>query len=98
MFLQQHSTAGAHGVVTATSVNRALVAAASGGLWAQVPTASFTAAPASTSTITMLSDLTASIKVGMSLKYAIGGVTKYGLVSAIAAGLLTVNGAPLSGP
>lgn len=97
MFLQQHSTAGAHGVVTATSVNGALVAPASGASWAQVASAAFTATPASTSTITMVSDLTASIKVGMSLKYVIGGVTKYGRVSAIAAALLTVNGAPLGG-
>lgn len=97
MFKTQHGTDGTHGVVTATSVNGALISPASGASWAQVPTASFTATPASTSTITMLSDLTASIKVGMSLKYVIGGVTKYGRVSAIAAGLLTVNGAPMGG-
>ena len=57
----------------------------------------FTAAPASTSTLTMTTDLTASILVGMSLQYAIGGVTYYGRVAAIAANLLTVNGAPLGG-
>ena len=57
----------------------------------------FTATPASTSTLTMTTDLTASIKVGMPLKYTIGGTTYYGRVSAIAANLLTVNGAPLSG-
>jgi hypothetical protein len=33
----------------------------------------------------------------MSLKYVIGGTTYYGRVSAIAAALLTVNGAPLGG-
>jgi len=97
MFLQQHGQDGTHGAVTATSVNGALIAPASGASWAQVPAASFTAAPASTSTITMLSDLTASIKPRMSLKYVIGGVTYYGIVSAIAANLLTVNGAPLGG-
>jgi hypothetical protein len=64
--------------------------------WTQT-TGTFTAAPASTSTLTMTTDLTASIKVGMSLKYAIGGVTYYGRVAAIAANLLTVNGAPLGG-
>lgn len=63
--------------------------------WIQT-TGTFTAAPASTSTITMTTDLTASILVGMSLKYVIGGVTYYGRVAAIAANLLTVNGAPLS--
>jgi hypothetical protein len=65
--------------------------------WKFVPAANYTAAPASTSTITMLVDMTASIKVGMSLKYTIGGTVYYGMVSAIAAGLLTVNGAPLGG-
>lgn len=64
--------------------------------WTQTA-GTFTATPASTSTLTMTSDLTATIKAGMSLKYVIGGVTKYGRVSAITSGLLTVNGAPLSG-
>ncbi len=65
-------------------------------LWQQT-TGTFTATPASTSTITMTTDLTASILVGMTLKYVIGGVTYYGRVAAIAANLLTVNGAPLGG-
>lgn len=65
--------------------------------WTKVATASFTATPASTSTITMGVDMTSSILAGMSLKYTIGGTTYYGRVSAIAAGLLTVNGAPLGG-
>jgi hypothetical protein len=57
----------------------------------------FTATPASTSTITMTTDLTASIFVGTSLKYVIAGVTYYGRVSAITSILLTVHGAPLGG-
>lgn len=57
----------------------------------------FTATPASTSTITMTTDLTAYIFVGTSLKYVIGGVTYYGRVSAITNVLLTVHGAPLGG-
>lgn len=57
----------------------------------------FTATPASTSTITMTSDLTGTILVGYPLKYTIGGTTYYGIVSAITANLLTVNGAPLGG-
>ena len=65
-------------------------------LWAQT-IGTFTATPASSSTLTMTSDLTASIKAGMSLKYIIGGVAKYGRVGAITSILLTVNGAPLSG-
>jgi len=58
---------------------------------------SFTATPASTSTLTMTSDKTGTIKVGMGLKYVIGGVTYYGMVSAIVSNLLTVRGAPLGG-
>ena len=64
------------------------------GNWKQT-TGTFTATPASTSTITMTTDMTASIKAGMSLKYVIAAVTYYGRVAAIAANLLTVNGAPL---
>jgi len=64
--------------------------------WTQT-TGTFTATPASTSTLTMTTDLTASIKAGMPLRYAIGGTTYYGRVAAIASNLLTVNGAPLSG-
>jgi hypothetical protein len=95
--LIEHDTDGTHGAITPSFVNGALVSPAGGSLWAQVSPALFTAAPASTSTITMLSDLTSSIKVGMSLKYDIGGVSYYGQVAAIAANLLTVRGAPLGG-
>jgi len=63
-------------------------------LW--TPVTAFTATPASTSTLTMTSDLTGSIQVGMSLRYVIGGTTYYGRVAAIESNLLTVNGAPLS--
>jgi len=64
--------------------------------WKQT-TGTFTATPASTSTLTMTSDLTGSIKAGMSLWYVIGGVNKYGRVNAITSILLTIDGAPLSG-
>lgn len=64
--------------------------------WTQT-TGTFTATAASTSTITMTTDLTAAILVGYPLKYVIGGVTYYGIVSAIASNLLTVAGAPLGG-
>jgi hypothetical protein len=60
-------------------------------------TGTFTATPASTSTLTMTTDLTAPIKVGMGLQYVIGGTTYFGQVSAIASDLLTVRGAPLGG-
>ncbi len=53
--------------------------------------------PASTSTITMATDQTATIKPGMAVRYTIGGTAYYGVVTAITSGLLTVAGAPLSG-
>lgn len=65
--------------------------------WNSVLVANFTETPASTSTITMISDLTSTIKVGLPLKYTIGGTNYYGVVSAITSNLLTVNGAPLGG-
>ncbi|HSW62161.1 MAG TPA: hypothetical protein VLH56_02400, partial [Dissulfurispiraceae bacterium] len=74
-------------VLTQRNVNR----------WTTVPSANFTAAPASTSTLTMGVDMTASIKAGMTLEYTISSVVYYGQVSAIASNLLTVRGAPLSG-
>jgi hypothetical protein len=65
--------------------------------WRLIPSANYTTGPASTSTITMGVDMTASIKAGMTLKYTISAVVYYGLVSAITSNLLTVAGAPLSG-
>ena len=62
-------------------------------LWTQVPAANYTATPASTSTITMGVDMTASIKAGMSLRYTSAEHgAYYGRVGAITANLLTVNG------
>jgi hypothetical protein len=57
----------------------------------------FTATPASTSTLTMTVDKTATIKVGMGLKYKISSTYYYGIVTAITSNLLTIAGAPLSG-
>jgi hypothetical protein len=65
--------------------------------WSLVPAANYTTAPASTSTLTMGVDMTGTIKAGMGLKYTIGGTVYYGMVSAIAANLLTVAGASLTG-
>jgi hypothetical protein len=65
------------------------------GHW--VPETAFTATPASTSTLTMTADKTGTIKVGCGLKYTIGGTDYYGIVTAIAANLLTVGGAPMGG-
>jgi hypothetical protein len=57
----------------------------------------YTKTPASTSTITMLADLTNYVKPGDPLRYTIGGVDYYGVVSAITSNLLTVSGPPLTG-
>ncbi len=57
----------------------------------------FTATPASTSTITIPTDMTATLLKGMPLNYTIGGTVYYGIVSAITSILLTVAGAPLGG-
>jgi hypothetical protein len=64
------------------------------GTW-WTPETNFTATPASTSTLTMTSDRTAVILVGSGLRYTIGGVVYYGIVTAIAANLLTIAGAPM---
>ena len=65
-------------------------------LWRLVPSANYTARPPSTSTITMLANMTATIKPGMSLRYTWNGVEYFGQVAAITSNLLTVRGAPLS--
>jgi hypothetical protein len=78
------------GAATATTINGSVVG------WT-AETGTFTAAPASTSTLTMTSDRTATLIVGRPLKYVIGGVTYYGIVTASASNLLTVAGAPLGG-
>lgn len=62
-----------------------------------VPETNFTATPASTSTLTMTADKTATIKVGMGLKYKISSTYYYGIVTAIASNLLTIAGAPMGG-
>ena len=51
---------------------------------------------ASTSTITMNADLTAWLKPGVPVKFKLSGTTYYGILTAVAAGLLTIAGAPLT--
>jgi hypothetical protein len=79
------------------SLSGPVFAVSHSAMWQQVSGSAFTATPASPSTITMLSDQTAAIKAGMTAKYTVGGVDYHGQVSAIAAGLLTVRGAPIPG-
>lgn len=52
--------------------------------------------PASTSTITMTSDLTATIKPGKAIKFKLSGTYYYAICTAITANLLTIAGAPLT--
>jgi hypothetical protein len=56
----------------------------------------YTATPASTSTLTMTSDLTGTLKPGYGLKYTIGGTVYYGVITAITSNLMTIAGASLS--
>jgi len=68
-----------------------------GGSWtALVKDDDFNDQPASTSTITMVTDQTATIKVGMGIRFKLSGTYYYARVKAIAADLLTIQGAPLT--
>lgn len=63
---------------------------------ALVATTDFATTAASTSTITMNVDWTASIKAGMAIKFVLSGATYYAIATTVAAGLLTIAGAPLT--
>lgn len=52
--------------------------------------------PASTSTITMSSDLTATIKAGVGIKFKLSGSYYYAICAAITNSLMTIAGAPLT--
>jgi hypothetical protein len=67
---------------------------APGDGWNQ--TSAFATTAASTSTITMTSDLTGVIKVGMAIKFKLSGTYYYAVCSAITSNLLTIKGAPLT--
>lgn len=56
----------------------------------------FTATPASTSTITMTLDRSNEIPIGTPLRYSIGGTYYYGIVAGLTDTLMTVAGAPLT--
>ncbi|MGE4537570.1 MAG: hypothetical protein AB7D37_10860 [Desulfovibrio sp.] len=85
-------------------VNHGHTGPADGGLlslgaskWTPLAGTDYTATPASTSTLTMLTDQTSNIFPGMPLRYTISGTAYYGICTAITPSLLTVAGAPLSG-
>ena len=66
-------------------------------MWKIIPAANYTAAPASTSTITMGVDMTASVLVGMGVRYTISSVEYFGQITAMASNLMTIGGGPLGG-
>ena len=101
-------TSGADDIQDATASQKGLMTAAqaakldgidpdASSLWAVVDSGDFTATPASTSTLTMLSDLTATVKAGMGIRYTISSIVYYGFIKAVTSNLLTVGGGPLSG-
>lgn len=63
---------------------------------ALIITTHFDDQPASTSTITMNADLTAIIKKGMGIKFKLSGTDYYAQITTMAAGLMTIRGAPLT--
>ena len=86
-----------YGTIGATRQTVAMVSdLTSAATWNTI-SGSFTATPASTSTLTMTSDQTATLKVGYGLRYTVGGVVYYGIIKAITSNLLTIAGAPFSG-
>ena len=67
------------------------------GNWTTIAASAYTATPASTSTITMITDMTATLGVGTPVRYVIGSTIYYGIITAIAANLMTIAGAALGG-
>jgi len=95
----QKLTVGANGTVltadsTETTGTKWATPDSGSSSWTEVT--AFTATPASTSTITTTSDLTGTITKRDPLRYVIGGVTYYGIVTVITSSLITIAGAPLS--
>jgi len=92
----QSATASQKGLSTAAQITK-LDGIESGAVSNWHTITAFTATPASTATLTMTSDLTATINAGAGLKYIIGGTAYYGVCTSITSNLLTIAGAPLSG-
>ena len=92
----QAATASQKGLATAEQITK-LDGIESGAVSNWHSITAFLATPVSTSTLTMTSDLTGTIKAGVGLKYVIAGTAYYGICTDITSDLLTVAGAPLSG-
>jgi len=90
------ATASANRKITLSELQTALGIAGSTDHWI-AESGSFTATPVSTSTLTMTSDRTGTIKAGYGVRYTIGGTVYYGVITAMASNLMTIAGASLSG-
>lgn len=81
-------------VLTSDGTNTSWASPSSAARWTTILTSKYTAEPASTSSIAM-SD-TSDMHIGMPLRYAYGGTTYYGVVTAISANAsITLAGAPM---
>lgn len=92
--------AGTGKVLTSDPDGDATWETASGGSSRWTAITAFNDDPPSSSTITMTSDLTSTIKIGMPIKFVLGGDatnpgTYYAICTAITSNLLTIAGAPL---
>jgi len=67
---------------------------ASNSRWRPLLTSEYTATPATTSTVTVVSG-TSNFKQGSPVRYKYGGTTYYGICTAITSSLLTIAGATL---
>lgn len=92
---------GTTAVVTVDTTNSGVsvagnISAQNIGWRALTATTDFATTAASTSTITMNADKTATIKAGDALRYKLSGTYYYGRVSAITANLMTIEGVALT--
>jgi hypothetical protein len=65
--------------------------------WTEIELININTTPASTTTITTLSDLTSSVFPGNALKYKIAGTWYYGAIKTVTSNLITIFGESLSG-
>lgn len=88
--------------ISVTNGSGTITIAATGGgggaaRWTEIAAGHYTATPASTSTLTFGTDDTATLLPGLPVKYTISSVVYYGQITACAANLLTIRGAPMGG-
>lgn len=85
-------------VYTRNPVTDEIVRLFAGETWTLFAASFYTAAPASTTTVTLLSDQTAKLQVGDVVKVKLTGITApvFCFIEAVTSSLLTVSGVPLS--